>query len=135
VSGWTSYTDKPHRSAAQTAAEALAAAPGLLTAEYVERCSVHSASAIKAALHKLKVMGYATSRRVTSPAGRGNGHVVTWQPTQRLIRQIAAGEPIKVHRDARVALLEELEDDGWTPQPYVNPIRARIHGVPSRRAA
>ena len=128
MSGWASYRDKPRPSAAQTAAEALAAEPGLLTAEYVERCSVHSASAIKAALHKLKVMGYATSRRVAAPAGRGNGHVVTWQPTQRLIRQLEAGEPIKVDRDARVALLDELEDDGWTPQPWVSSIRARIHG-------
>ena len=128
MSGWNSYQDKPRGSASAHVARLVVDHPGLFTAVYLEQRGLHSAVAVKAALHRLKHAGYVRSTRRAGNAGRGKAHEVQWHPTPMLVEMIRRGETPVIGRDIE----PPLPDDGWTPPPYVTAIRARALGLPVR---
>lgn len=125
---WNTHQDRPRDNAIAHAARLLVAQPGQYTRAYIAARGPHSAVALKAALHRLKHAGYARSNRIVGTAGCGKAHEVQWHPTPPLVALIEAGEVPVIGRD----ITPPLPDDGWTPQPYVNPIRARALGLPAR---
>lgn len=114
-------TDRPslvHRLAAYIAAHPKVTTVDLYAAFPMERrCSV------KRVVSELKKRGFLQADRIVGAAGQGSNRVSWWYPTATLLRQLSAGEKITVGQ--RVAT--PLEEDEWTPQPWIHPIRARAH--------
>lgn len=128
VRDYTTFRDSRRETTTQCVSRVLVAHPGLLTVDYMRLCVGHRPKTVKGTLHRLKMLGYCTSRRVHGRIGNG----VDWHPTMELRRLIESGEFPSVPRSLRAA--DVLPDDGWTPPiNYVGGTRAVILGL--RRAA
>ena len=124
MSDWSTYKDqKPGREAPLRAelVRVLVERPGLLSKDYCALLPTFAASGVKRLLFVLRDRNFARTDRVHGI----KGNAVVWYPTPALKRLVAAGELPSV-------FTKEVDpDEGWTPQPYVNPIRARALGLPS----
>lgn len=106
----------------------LLAHPGLFTMDYVRLTVGHSTSAIKAALHRLKLAKLARNERIVSQANRGHWNATRWYPTPSLKRMIDRGDAPITPRSLRAE--EALDDDGWTPPTtYMTASRAYALGI------
>lgn len=133
MSGSGCAKDTRREPCAHTVARVLVAQPGLLTADYVRLVLGHRPGAIKAALHRLKVAGYATTTRYAGMPGKGQWQAVTWTPTPLLVRLLERGGMPAISRHQRAT--DALEDDGWTPPTqYIGGTRAVILGLRKRAA-
>lgn len=93
--------------------------PGFLTRDYV-RVLQGDKDTVGRLMQKLRAHGFIRPEKV---AGSRN-NVVTWWPTPALKAKLASRQPITLSRCDPAA-----NDDNWTPQPWVHPIRARSLGA------
>lgn len=89
--------------------------PGCLTRDYVRMLRVDMPT-VSRLMQRLRAHGYVRPERV---AGARHG-TVTWWPTPELRRKLDAKQQVTLPRGDPAC-----NDDDWTPQPWVHPIRAR----------
>jgi hypothetical protein len=117
---YSTFRDRPTPRKTKTSdavVHALCTLPHGFTRDYVAALPDHNAKTIKRALFELRASGWIRGHQLATPAGRGMGKTLLWQPTAALIEKWRRGES--------VTNTSRLPDDDWTPQPWVHPYARR----------